>query len=718
MEMTNDMAGQPDATTEDTPQSTLALVTRIQDTVRRDKEFHKKAFERMKRDMFVAYHGRDDTWPEANYRANLAGRHVKQKTAALYAKNPKVTAKRRETLDFSVWDENPQSLMTAMQGIQMAQQAMAQTPMRADPMTGQPVPAQSPVPPEFEQALQQATTLVQDFQQGMQRRQLIKRIGKTLEVLVAQAMREQKPQDFKRLAKTIVRRACTTGVGYIELGYQREYGPRPGLAEQLADVRSRLDHLRRLTEEAMEGEIEEDDAERAELELALQTLTSEPEVVLREGLVYDAPQSTKVIPDMLCRQLNGFVGARHITIEYLFTAEQVEELFEGAKLEKGKFTGYGPDGKADSDDKPSANRVDDEGSSGSKKGRDLVCVWKHYEKASGLCYYVADGYKEFLRPPAAPDVFVEDFWPVYSLSFNEVENEDELFPPSDVTLMLDMQREYNRARQGMREHRDAARPRWTARRGVFSDDDVNVLKNLKPFEIGFMDLAQEIKIGDALEEVPIRGVDPNLYETGQLFTDTQLVVGSQEAQFGGVSKATATESAIAANSSASSDGSSIDDLDGFLTTVMRASGQVLLREMSEERVMQVAGTGAVWPHLTLAEIADEIFLEVEAGSTGKPNQAIELENWNKLLPYIIQMPNVDPTWLARETLRRLDDRMDLTEAITEGLPSIVMQNASKQPGTGNAATDPAAQGGEGGNNGPPPPGGPAGTSAAFGSNQV
>jgi hypothetical protein len=51
--------------------------------------------------------------------------------------------------------------------------------------------------------------------------------------------------------------------------------------------------------------------------------------------------------------------------------------------------------------------------------------------------------------------------------------------------------------------------------------------------------------------------------------------------------------------------------------------------MSEEQVKAIVGPGAVWPHLTLADIADEIFLEVEAGSTGKPNQAVEINNWKR-----------------------------------------------------------------------------------------
>jgi hypothetical protein len=705
----------------------LAQVKKILRTIKYDKERHEKAFNRMRRDMFIAMNGREESWHEDLYAANIAGRHVKTKTNALYAKNPKAVARRRETLDFAIWDENPDSLMLAFQTIQMAQQAMAMAPPAmdpvtggpaVDPMTGAPIMAEPQLPPGFVEA----QALIADFQAGMERRKMAGKMGKTLEVLYSYFLREQKPIDFKMGMKQLVRRACTTSVGYIELGFQREYGPKPGLTEQLADARARLDHLKRLTMEAAEGEIEGTDAEAYELEQSIAALQAEGEIVLREGLVFDYLQSTKVIPDALTKSLVGFIGARHLTIEYLFTADEVAEMFPDAKLD-GKYTGYTSDGKPIADDTSSANRVpeDNEGDvAGARdKSNGLVCVYKCYDKPSGLVYYVAEGHDCFLRPPGPPDVFVEDFWPVYALTFNAVESEKELFPLSDVGLLLSMQREYNRSRQGMNEHRKAGRPRWAYAKGRLSETDIQSLKEANPFDAFGLEMDGQTKLADILEAVPVPGVDPNLYGTEQYFTDVQFTVGSSEANFGGVAKATATESAIAANASASSDGSSVDDLDGFLSVVARAAGQILQKEMSPEKVMEIVGPGAVWPDMTLAQIADEIYLEIEAGSSGKPNQAVEVQNWTQMLPFLIQMPGVNPMWLAKETIRRLDDRLDLTEAIAAGMPSIVMQNQAKQPGTGDPASDPAAQGGQGADNAPAPPAEEQpGSDPAFGSNQV
>lgn len=697
-------------------ESDTALVKRVLKRVKADKAHHAKAFVRMKRDMFVASNGREESWSAENYSANIAGRHVKQKTAALYAKNPRAVARRRETLDFAVWDETPDSLMMAFQTVQMAQQMMAQAVPQIDPMTGVPLPP--PMPPGFEQA----QAMVADFQQGLERRTQIKKFGKTLEILFAQAVREQKPLDFKTAMKQVVRRACTTGVGYVELNFQRETGPRPSVTEQLADARARLEHLRVLTERAAEGEFDDTSAEAAELMRSIASLQAEEEIVLREGLVFDYPLSTKVVPDLMCRSLVGFVGARHLTLEYLFTIDQVREMFPEAKLEKD-YTGYQADGKVVGDGS-SANAViasmDDSGEEGqSAHSEGLVCVYKHYDKGTGLVYFVAEGHSRFLREPAAPDVFVEDFWPVYALTFNEVESEKDVFPLSDVALMLPMQNEYNRSRQGMREHRDAARPRWGYAKGRLDEEDAKKLQNARPFDVIGLNIDAQTKLADILEPIPVPGVDPNLYGTDQFFTDIQFTVGSSEAQMGGISRATATESAIAANASKTSDSASIDDLDAFLSVIARAAGQILMKEMSPEKVTEIVGPGAVWPQMSLAEIAGEVYLEVEAGSSGKPNQAVEIDNFQKMAPFMMQTPGINPAWVAREVVRRLDDKADMVEAIAANIPSIVMQNQMSQPGTGDPATSPEAQGGQGAQNAPAgPPEAMRGSEPAFGTNQV
>lgn len=272
----------------------------------------------------------------------------------------------------------------------------------------------------------------------------------------------------------------------------------------------------------------------------------------------------------------------------------------------------------------------------------------------------------------------------------------------------------------MREHRQAARPRWATRKGLLDDNDKAALKAANPFDVVELNADAQTPLDQILEAMPVSGVDPNLYETGQFFSDVQIVGGGQESTYGGLAKATATESAIAANSTAASDGSSTDDLDSFLTMIARSASQILLREMSPEQVMKIVGPGAAWPEMTLAEIASELFLEVEAGSSGRPNQAIEIDNFTKMAPHLMAIPGISPVELAKEGLRRLDDRMDLVKMIVPGMASIIAQNGMVQATANNGQqSSPEQQGAEGANNAPVPAGNSGqGTGPAFGSNQV
>ncbi len=67
----------------------------------------------------------------------------------------------------------------------------------------------------------------------MAARMQAQRIAKTLEKLFAHAIKEQQPLGFKESMKQTVRRACTTGVGYVKLCYQRQMGPSPSVEYRL-----------------------------------------------------------------------------------------------------------------------------------------------------------------------------------------------------------------------------------------------------------------------------------------------------------------------------------------------------------------------------------------------------------------------------------------------------------------------------------------------------
>jgi hypothetical protein len=224
------------------------------------------------------------------------------------------------------------------------------------------------------------------------------------------------------------------------------------------------------------------------------------------------------------------------------------------------------------------------------------------------------------------------------------------------------------------------------------------------------------KVDDLLQAFRGPPIDPNLYETEQNFTDMMRVSGIQDANIGATGGSpSATQSNIAEASRATAMGSNIDDIDDMLTSIARAGSQILLQEVSADTVKRIVGEGAVWPDMSAQQIADELWLQIEAGSTGRPNQAQEIANAERLFPLLMQIPGIKPEWLAKELIKRLDDKLDITTAFQSMLPSIIALNgmASRQgigpQAPGGAMDFPgrgAAQGPGGGSNAPQgaPPG--------------
>ena len=644
----------------ETPERRKKLVTEIQNRVDAAKGFHEASYKQMKKDMDAAMNGYDDSeWTDSQYVANILQRHVQQRTASLYAKNPKALAKRRERMNYEVWDGDEKSLKMAYDASMMA----AQSGM--------------PIPPS-------ASMIIEDYTKGQNHRKMLDKVALTLEQLFDYYMNEQQPS-FKSQMKALVRRVVTTGVGYVKVGFQRDMDRSPEVSSKIADVQSQVDFISRVAKEAAEGTIEQDDPKIEELMLSMKALMEEPMIVIREGLVFDFPECDSVIVDPMCRQLRGFVGANWIAHEMFLTPEEVEEIYQ---IDLGeKFKSYDVQGRLIDMTDPYSKTTSFDDTDGVRQG--LVQVCEVYDKRTGLQYCIADGYEDFLREPMSPDVNVESFFPIQALVFNEVEHKDKLYPPSDVKLLLPMQHEYNRARQGLREHRRANRPKYAAPAGVLEDEDKEKLSTHPANAvIELQALAAGQKVNDVIQPIGQIGIDPNLYEVRSIFDDMQLVVGAQEAQFGGVSKATATETSIAESARMSSLGANVDELDSFMSDIARAAGQIMLQEMSIEEVKKIVGVGAVFPQMTRDQIMEEVFLEIEAGSTGKPNRAAELANIERIMPFLLQIPGISPSWLAKELIKRLDDKLDVAGAIVDAIPSIVAMNQQNAPGTG----DPALQG--------------------------
>jgi hypothetical protein len=186
-------------------------------------------------------------------------------------------------------------------------------------------------------AVEQAAAIVQDAQMVKATIDQLNKIGKTLEMLYNYEIAEQQ-QPFKSMMKMTCRRALTSGVGWVKLGFQRVMQPSPDKDSRIADMQQQLDLIQRISGDIADGETQIDSAEAEELRLTIASIQGEQEIVVREGLMFSWPKPTAVIPDPRTTQLRDFLGAGWVCEEYCLTPNEVQETY-GVDV-RSSYTSY------------------------------------------------------------------------------------------------------------------------------------------------------------------------------------------------------------------------------------------------------------------------------------------------------------------------------------------------------------------------------------------
>lgn len=668
----------PEAPTEapaDVPEATKALVGKWTDKIVAARKGRHETFKQMRENQQFARYGSTKEWHESGkYTVPILARHINQSVATLYARNPKSIATRRPRMMYKLWDGRQDSLKAALEGIQMS---MGQPPSMGDPAQGiPPSPGMMPTPPDPNQV-----ALVQEVIQVQQQNLMLDRMARTISMLWEYYLQEQ-GTNYKQQLKSAVRRAKVCKVAWVKLGYQRIMEPRPDVVGQINDITSKISAIEATLGKVEEDKIEETSAEMEQLRLNLKDLERDKEMMVREGPVISFPRADQIIVDLKCIHLKSLAGAEFLAEEFEMTPDEIKKVY-GVDI-KSEFKWYASDGNPyDKDPKDCTARV--------------YQVWDQVNlQVSVIC----EGYCGWLREPATPENWLERFWPYFPLVFNEVEDAKDIYPSSDIEYGKHIQSEYNRSREGLREHRIAARPFYVTAKGLDRDEKDKLANHAAQEIIEMPTLAANQKVEDLIQRGPTQPIDPNLYEVEGVFNDLLRGVGTQESQLGGMSRGTATESTIAEQSMSASNSDQVDDLDEMLSDLFRAGGQLMLLNVAKDTVVEIVGPGAVWPDTpqTRSEAAQEIYLEMAAGSSGRPNQAAELAKLERAMPYLQQMPGLNPEPLIRkyETLLEFDP----DELVAEGMPSMTALNAMMaKMQMGSAGGDPATEGAAGASGG-------------------
>jgi hypothetical protein len=636
-------------------------------SIKKDEGKWEPQYKRMRKNLaFVAslQHPGQKRIDENRYVVNFVNRLVAMKVSTLYARNPKAIATRRKRRDFRLWSGKQEDLMQAGMAVQSALQMGTMPP-------------------------QQAWALLQDWEKGIERREFIKNIGETFEIVYQYQIDTQEPE-FKSQMKQLVWRTCVCGVGYVRVNLCREYENELTTSETRTNIEDRLKAAQGILEKLQKGNVQDSDSAHERLRILVESLDHDSKSYsgdLKERLVFDFPNSTSIIPDSHCRSLRDFTGCHRLAEAFVYPIDYVNDFFSvDIKASAGvvHYNKSGQEYSAKNDPKVTKEKIH-------------IKVYEVWDRDTKTNCIVCDGWDQYVRKPQPLDPCTRRFWPVFALTFNHVETEGECdaspFPPSDVDLMKSAQIEWNRSRNELAKHRRANKPQYIYQKGALSNEDKDNLvgaESSEAIELNSVD-PDVSKIIQPLQKLPI---DPALYDTNPLKEDSLVATGAQEANMGPAQpNVTATVGTIAEQSRNTVSASNVDDLDDMLSAMAEAGGEMIFRGFDRETIIKIAGDGGIWPLSNTEDFVDELYLQIQAASSGRPNKAIDSANMERLGPLIMQAAQMPPQMqktiqaLIREVVKRLDDQLDPNEFFPDPIPLLMQSPQTGQQPMG-ASTPP------------------------------
>lgn len=459
-----------------------------------------------------------------------------------------------------------------------------------------------------------------------------------------------------------------TGEGWLKMIYQRDHASDPVIKNRIHDAQDNLARLERLIRETEDEDKSHDvKRQRDEIMIMLDALQQQVEVAVAEGLVIDRILTDDIL--ILDKTLVDF--------DMYSQADAIDHLIWMVKDEYCERFGDWPKEGAptvyhERSLKDAHQHTDEKG-----KKTELVCVHELWHLRSNTVLTFADGAKYWAREPYSPTKQAERWYPFYRLGWNHLDGCHEALP--DTSLQRELQDEYNASRTQWAAAREESMPVRVVRgSGALTQDDIDNIKNRKSRQIIVVDGKPGEPLNNDLGQIEGIPLNPAVYDTTPIRGDMEMVSGRGDASTGGIVEAkTATEAEIMQSGLASRSDYRRDVVEDAIEEMAIAAAQMLLQELTVPQVQYLAGSDAVWPMMAKPEVFQLINIEIRAGTTSKPNQQREREQWAELLPLMqetigrifelqkageLQMANVLRA-LLKETLRRYDERLDLEELI-------------------------------------------------------
>lgn len=522
--------------------------------------------------------------------------------------------------------------------------------------------------------------------------------AKTLELVISRLWKKAR---LKHAIRRQVRSTLSTGPGWIKAIVVADGPNVPQMITDLNDARVQIAELQAAKSSLQEGKTDdaqpydetEKDAELANVQELIDTLTSKIEATIRKFLAVDfvASQDHQVSLDVstISEYLEADWNANAIYIpkkdmKAKFPGLQDKEVNQATIYFQRQTKDLQPltDQQGLNDNvggirgESAEQYVTGSGNSGNsadENGIEFVKVVELWDKRTLHIKTMIDGVKKWAKPPYKPDYPSSRFYPYFLIAFYEVDGSRH--PQSLSWRLKKLQDEYARSRSNFRITRERSIPGTLFNASGVSPDDARKIQSSTHQElIGITPTNPDAPINNLFAAKPVSPVDGRLFDNGPILADMEKISGVQEAlQSSASSPKTATEANIQQTGFASRTTADRDTLEDMLTDLANYTAEQAIGALNHKDVVRIAGPKAFWPEgMDTEDLFTLVEVEITAGSTGKPKDSGDRQAWGVVLPAIkeaiasindaIASGNLELAHaigeLVKETMKRFGDVTD------------------------------------------------------------
>jgi hypothetical protein len=522
--------------------------------------------------------------------------------------------------------------------------------------------------------------------------------ARTLEIVISSLW---KRGNLKQPARKGVRSVLSNGEGWIKATMVSEKKPAPEVEKALNDAQethARIIAQQKLLEDPQGQDPETLEVEKAEKEKLIESLQEKLELIVNKMFVIDFVRSEDIQVSTDVSGIDDYTNADWIANEIFIDKEDALARFTRLTLEDVKSAKIYYQRQPKELTTREIDNVLPQGTMTAESAQAFTTQTSSQESAAFVrCVEIwdrrdkqirtlVDGVKKWAKEPYPPPYPTSRFYPYFYFAFYEVDGQRHA--QSLAWRLYKLQDEYSASRSAFRLTRERSIPGVLFNATMLDEVEAKKLTESKAQEYTALRPSDpSIPLANLFAPKPVQGIDMRLYDPTLILNDMERISGVQEALSAAINgpgnPKTATEANIQQSGTQARTTSDRDNVESMLTDLAQYTAQQALQCLQIRDVQRLAGPKAFWPEgMDIEDLFTLVEITIEAGSTGKPRQATDMQAWSTILPLIqkslqtieqafatgnLPLANAEIE-LVKETMLRLGDESDVERFIPRQPP--------------------------------------------------